>query len=254
MIRQADILKIIITIPCYNEEKRLPVQELLAFAKNNAPVQFVFVNDGSTDNTRLVIDRLCQILPEKMSAIHLARNGGKAEAVRAGLLYSIKQDPDIIGFCDADLATPLSEINRLTDVMDQHPEVVLVTGARVKMLGRDIQRKGFRHYVGRVFATFFSIVLGLGVYDTQCGAKIFKPVDEVKEVLKDRFITKWLFDVEILARLLRIQRRDNGNPSIRVYEEPLQQWHHIEGSKISAKDFFRICAETYRIWYFYRKG
>lgn len=245
-------MKIIITIPCYNEEKRLPVKEILAFSEYNPTVEFVFVNDGSSDNTGLVIDQLCEKIPGRIDAIHLERNCGKGEAVRKGMLSSIKQDPDIIGFCDADLSTPLSEIVRLVEIMCRRPKIIVVSGARVQMLGRDIQRKAFRHYIGRVFATLFSVILGIQVYDTQCGAKIFRPVNEIKEVLKDRFITEWLFDVEILARILKIQRRDKRNSSLPVYEEPLRKWHHIKDSKIGMKDFFKICSETYRLWSFYK--
>src|SRR5438132_292008 len=79
----------------------------------------------------------------------------------------------IIGYWDADLSTPLDQVDRLLAALRDDPQCRLAMGSRVKRLGADIMRRPSRHILGRIFATFASGILGFGVYDSQCGAKLF---------------------------------------------------------------------------------
>ena len=240
-----------IVIPCYNEAKRLPADELLDFAKAHSHISFVMVNDGSTDNTAAVINSLCDALPEAISALHLHHNVGKGEAVRAGLLHACHLKSDYAGFWDADLSTPLTEIDRLICFMHTDPGIEAVFGARVQLLGRNICRKTERHYIGRVFATIFSIILGIPVYDTQCGAKLFRVTPKFQKIVSEKFLTRWLFDVEIIARLLK--HAEKGiSPNNFIHEEPLLKWQHVENSKIGVDNLPQILAETYKLWTHYK--
>ncbi len=110
-------------------------------------------------------------------------------------------------------------------------------GARVKLLGRDIQRLAARHYAGRVFATAASIVLGLGVYDTQCGAKLFRSASPFADAFREPFRSRWIFDVEVLERCVR--RLGPSAAAARIYEFPLQRWHHARGSKLMPRHVLR---------------
>jgi dolichyl-phosphate beta-glucosyltransferase len=168
----------------------------------------------------------------------LPRNVGKAEAVRRGVLLAFDADPDYIGYWDADLATPLEAIPALCELLDARPDLEMVWGARVRLLGRAIERSPLRHYLGRMFATAASVVLGMGVYDTQCGAKLFRASPAIRSLFQKPFLTKWLFDVEILARLLQA-RRGTQLPRAEdiIYEFPLYEWHDVAGSKVKAWDF-----------------
>jgi dolichyl-phosphate beta-glucosyltransferase len=120
------------------------------------------------------------------------------------------------------------------------------------MLRRTIERKGYRHYVGRVFATLFSVILDYPVYDTQCGAKLFRVTENIRSVFADPFLTRWLFDVEILARLADICGAGARLDGL-VREEPLAFWRHVEGSKIGIQDTLHVLAETYRLWRHYKR-
>ena len=91
-----------------------------------------------------------------------------------------------MGYWDADFATPLREILTFCSILDFRPEVEMVFGARVRLLGRSVGRKPLRHYLGRVFASAASLALGVGIYDTQCGAKLFRVSPEIIALFQAR--------------------------------------------------------------------
>ena len=149
----------IIVIPCYNEATRLQVSKFKAFSCATPAVRFLFVNDGSTDRTAWVLEGLHQDDPQHFAICHLAENGGKAEAVRQGLLCVFEATPAYVGYWDADLATPLDTLVDFCALLDVRPDLEMVFGARVQLLGRVIERRAVRHYLGRVFATAASLLL-----------------------------------------------------------------------------------------------
>ncbi len=236
-------------IPCYNEATRLPGDAFVAYLRRVPLVSVCFVNDGSRDDTRAVLERLQQQQPAQIEVLHLAQNQGKAGAVRAGMLHCAGQPTDYLGYLDADLATPLDAIGDLQTALDRQPALDLAMGSRVKILGADIQRDPFRHYVGRVIATFISNILKLPVYDTQCGAKLFRR-GMVADLFREPFISPWLFDVELLARLIRQHGR--ANVPAHVAEVPLKQWIEQSDSRISSGYVFKMWYELYRIHQTYR--
>jgi glycosyltransferase involved in cell wall biosynthesis len=181
--------KTAIVVPCYNEEKRMKADEFQNFARRYPNVTFLFVNDCSTDNTMQLINDICKSNPNQMLNMSLESNKGKAEAVRMGFLNAIDMTSKSfknIGYWDADLATPLDAITKMTKHLES-PEILMVFGARVKLLNHRIKRKAVRHYLGRIYATFASLVLNLQIYDTQCGAKILKKISELKTVFNRSF-------------------------------------------------------------------
>ncbi|HET8796580.1 MAG TPA: glycosyltransferase [Thermoanaerobaculia bacterium] len=243
---------VIIVVPCYNEEQRLPVDEFRTYAAAGASVEFLFVNDGSTDGTGRMLTALRDEDPARFHLLDLARNGGKAEAVRRGLLAALEKSPDFVGFWDADLATPLSEIPAFLEVFAGRPEIEMIFAARVRLLGRSISRNPARHYFGRVGATLISQSLGLAVYDTQCGAKLFRVSPALQELFEQPFLSRWLFDVEIIARFVLQRGRDAAARAI--YELPIMVWHDVKGSKVKHTDFLRALRDLLRIRRAYRLG
>jgi glycosyltransferase involved in cell wall biosynthesis len=244
--------RILIIVPCFNEEVRLDRARLRAFARSGDDVAFLFVDDGSTDQTRPLLEALCAEQPDRFALLALPRNRGKAEAVRQGMLRGLTSSPDYIGFWDADLATPLEAIHDLSRVLDERPDVEMVFGARLQLLGRNIERRATRHYAGRVFATAVSNLLGLRIYDTQCGAKLFRRTPDLALLFRDPFVSRWIFDVEIIARLIRARRGSNRPRAAEViYEYPLFEWRDVRGSKIGAFDFVRAAFDLLRIYWRY---
>ena len=229
-----------IVVPCYNEADRLNTAEFRAYISQSPGKCFLFVNDGSRDRTVDVLKHLQAELPAQVDILDKPQNAGKGEAVRDGLIHALG-DPNTayIGFWDADLSTPLAGIHDLLSILVLNPQVDIVLGSRVKLLGRDIQRQPMRHYLGRVFATAAAVVLNLPVYDTQCGAKLFRVTPHLRELLDQPFCSRWIFDVELLARFLQLQSRLGKDPRDTIYEFPLHCWRDVPGSKLRPRDFIR---------------
>jgi dolichyl-phosphate beta-glucosyltransferase len=238
-------VNLILVIPCYNEERRLPAEELRAFQLDGVNVELLLVNDGSRDGTLQLIESLRAADPQRFSLLNLERNSGKAEAVRRGIIAALERKPDLVGFWDADLATPLDEMKDFINVFRMRPEIDMIFAARVRLLGRSISRNPRRHYVGRVGATLISSSLGLAVYDTQCGAKLFRASDAMREIFTKPFLSRWIFDVEIIARFVRQRGRDAAARAI--YELPIREWHDVKGSKVRSTDFLRALRDLWKI-------
>jgi glycosyltransferase involved in cell wall biosynthesis len=211
-------------------------------------VRFLFVDDGSVDETVAVVKDLCQGYEDRAALLECRPNAGKAEAVRKGILHALqKYDLDAVGFWDADLATPLSTILGFAGVLSRLPNKEMIFGARVKLLGRAVKRRALRHYLGRVFATAASITLRLAIYDTQCGAKLFRVNEALTKVFSAPFISKWVFDVEILARYSELCGHDAAHLENCIYEYALEEWSDMAGSKVKPGDFFTAMLDLWRI-------
>jgi len=234
--------KTVIVVPCFNEAHRLDAGAFTERVTARPWLHFLFVDDGSTDSTARVLRGLCAARPAQLSVLALPANAGKAEAVRQGVLEATRTDALLTGYWDADLAAPLSEIDRMCELLRRR-DAFLVLGARVKLLGRRIERQPARHYLGRAFATCTSLLLDLPVYDTQCGAKVLCCNELTRSIFAEPFITRWVFDVEILARLMQRDRRGEFVARSRVLEHPLLQWIDVGGSRLTRTEWARVGLE-----------
>jgi dolichyl-phosphate beta-glucosyltransferase len=233
-------MKVTIIIPFYNEEKRIVLESFYQIFKNTTKYDFILVDDGSSDNTNTILDEFKSKFPN-LTILKLDKNIGKAEAIRAAVL-SIS-NTDFIAYYDADLATPFSELDKLIQFSIQNPNYKMIMGARIKLIGNGVKRSLIRHYFGRIFATIVSqFVLKVAVYDTQCGAKVVD-YQTANQIFTKPFISKWLFDVELLKRLQK-----NHNLKEVVKEIPLEKWEEIGNSKIKLTDFFKIPIELFQIY------
>ena len=241
----------VIVVPCYNEALRLDVAAFQRFAAQRSTCRFLMVDDGSRDRTVEVLQTLEAQSPASFSVLRMGRNMGKAEAVRCGILRALDDQPELVGFWDADLATPLDAIPEFLAEFQADPRLQVVLGARVNLLGRRIERRPMRHYLGRIFATTASMILSLPVYDTQCGAKMFRASPLVRRMFAATFCSRWFFDVELLARLVTASADGPSLVDDLVHELPLREWRDVAGSKLRHKDFVRALVDLTRLGWLY---
>jgi glycosyltransferase involved in cell wall biosynthesis len=253
MAKQRAAVRVGIVIPCFNEESRLDRAAFDRFlASSDDSVELLLVNDGSADSTLSILRDFERRYPSRVEVIDQQPNQGKAEAVRIGMLRAMERGVDYAGYLDADLATPLEAVDDFVYVLDRNPDIDFVIGARVALLGRTIDRKAHRHYLGRVFATAASLVLSLPVYDTQCGAKLLRARPQIGRLFEKRFGSRWIFDVELIARYLTEHGTREG-----LYELPLTRWADIGESRVKPRDFVRAVgemAEIYRAYFLRRES
>lgn len=216
-----------------------------AFAKKPGGVRLCLVDDGSTDATPQLLKELTDGAPKVLEFSRLEKNSGKAEAVRHGVTHALERhEPEWVGYWDGDLATPLTEIPSLLERVRENSDIEFLCGSRWLHMGADIQRHLHRHYTGRVFATAASMTLGLPIYDTQCGAKLIRS-ELAREIFAKPFISRWIFDVELLARTIACRGRERAMKCIE--ELAVHTWHDKPGSKVSLSTYLRAPFEMWRM-------
>jgi glycosyltransferase involved in cell wall biosynthesis len=228
-----------LVVPCFNEARRWSAHywaEILQIPD----LHVLFVDDGSSDSTRQLAEAC--VTGTTSQVVSLPANAGKAEAVRTGMRRLLDEGGiAAVGYLDADGAFNRQDIVDLIESYSQKVAAGAFEAAwssRVALAGRDIARSGSRHYIGRLVATFVSLGYGEIPYDTQSGYKLFEPGERLQSCLAHPFRTRWLFELELLARW----RGMFGSP-LRVWEEPLQYWHDVPGSKITGRESVRVMKE-----------
>lgn len=231
-------IKIYVVVPCFNEEFRLNLDywnELIRKLNFN----WIFVNDGSTDQTKEKLDQINGI-----KILELPYNSGKAEAIRAGINYAIEyeeKDDLVICYLDSDSAFEIKDIERIFNVFidkSEKNETESVWASRVALAGRGIFRSTTRHHLSRIIITLIGFSDKKLPYDPQTGFKIFYLNPKVKQIFSERFRTRWFFDIEIIRRW----ERTNGS-GLKIWEEPVDYWCEMTGSKINKLQYFRIVRE-----------
>ena len=238
-----------VVIPCYNEEERLLSDQFKEFAHKNLGYHLCFVNDGSTDNTLTVLEKLKEDNPENISIYNCKQNGGKAEAVRQGILHLVKdQQLDYIGFLDADLSTDFRNFDDLVKTIESL-DFKIVSGSRITRMGADITKESARKIISLTINLIIQTILGMPFKDTQCGAKVMDR-EIASKMFNKKFVTKWLFDVELFMRM----KKYFGKTEVKsmICEQPLKRWIHADGSKLSMKDSIKIMGQLAQIAVFYR--
>jgi glycosyltransferase involved in cell wall biosynthesis len=228
--------KICICVPCFNESQRLPtlVEQIRISLSDKTEVQFTFyfLNDGSapaeTKKMQQIVE-ICKIPGVYTEFLNFPINRGKGAVLRDGFKQALQHQFDYIGFCDGDGATPIDELVKILRAFEVFPETDVIIGSRWKALGYTINRSLKRHLSGRVFATLLSNIFNIPVYDSQCGAKVFRRRVLSLELLEFCFDQKWLFDTQLLIVLFHTKAK--------ILEFPVN-WTDQAGSKIS---FVRDC-------------
>ncbi|SHJ28460.1 response regulator [Pseudozobellia thermophila] len=238
-----------VVIPCYNEEERLSSEAFKQFAHQNLGYHLCFVNDGSTDNTLGVLEELRKENEGNISIYNCEKNGGKAEAVRLGVLHMVQDEQyDYIGYLDADLSTDFRDFDDLVKTLE-NSDFKIVSGSRISRMGAHITKESARRIISITINMIIQKILGMPFKDTQCGAKIMDR-EIVGNMFSKKFITKWLFDVEIFMRMRKFYGKEEAKRLI--CEQPLKRWIHADGSKLSMKDSVKIVGQLAQIAYNYR--
>lgn len=229
---------IAIVVPCYNEAARFDLgywREVIEKTPNSI---FVFVNDGSSDNTQ---NLLASLKGRNAYSLNLPINLGKGEAIRSGLHFALRNSkPEILGFLDSDGAFGLADIQHMIELahvkFSSSNKITCLIASRVALSGRNIERSQFRHYLGRLIVSYVCLGWKNAPYDTQSGFKLFLRDPVFIQVISTKFATRWFFDIEIL---LRLSRKSAG----KVWEAPLENWRDVKNSKINIPEFKRVARE-----------
>jgi CheY-like chemotaxis protein len=238
-----------VVIPCYNEAERLLSTEFIEFIDRNSGYHLCFVNDGSKDNTLEVLQNLQKGRENYITVYNCEKNGGKAEAVRLGMLHmAARTDLDYIGFLDADLSTDLADFDDLVSTIE-NSDFKIVSGSRISRMGANITKESARKVISMTINLIIRTILSMNFKDTQCGAKIFHK-DVIHVSFDKKFITKWLFDVEIFMRMRLHFGLERAKAM--MCEKPLKRWIHADGSKLSMKDSIKIIGQLGQIAWSYR--
>jgi len=242
------VLETRIVIPCHNEAERLDAAAFLAALADDPALSLLFVDDGSTDST---LERIGDVRARAGGRVALLRqhpNRGKAVAVRLGILEALRSHATYVGFLDADLATPFSEMTRLRALLDAHPDLQGAIASRVPLLGAGVERAPARLAAGRLAAWAVSQVLRLPIGDASCGAKLFRAGATTQGVFAEPFLSRWIFDVEILVRYrMAAGGSATDGPLPPLMELPVLRWEERGGSKIRPGDYVRALRDLFRI-------
>jgi len=238
-----------VVIPCYNEEKRLLSKEFLDFVEKHSGYHLCFVNDGSKDKTLEVLNQVKKGREDYITVYDCEKNGGKAEAVRLGMLHMAeKKDLDYIGFLDADLSTDLADFDDLVSTIE-NSDYKIVSGSRISRMGANITKESARKIISLTINYIIRKILRMDFKDTQCGAKIFHK-DVIDIAFKEKFVTAWIFDVEMFIRIRKHFGLEKAQEML--CEKPLKRWIHADGSKLSMKDSVKIIFQLAQIAWVYR--
>jgi dolichyl-phosphate beta-glucosyltransferase len=198
------------------------------FSASGRDWSLTVVSDGSTDATENLVSEMAERVPE-VRLITYSPNRGKGCAVRTGILAA---EADLILFSDADLATPIEELDKLESALEGHD---IAIGSRPLRESRlEVRQPWHREMLGRLFNLAVQALAVRGIHDTQCGFKLFRR-EAARDVFSRCTLDGFGFDFEAL-----MIARDIG---YRIAEVPVR-WRHQEGSKVVLmRDGPRMIAE-----------
>jgi dolichyl-phosphate beta-glucosyltransferase len=231
-----DLRVLSVIVPAYNEEQRLPatlarMREYLD--GRDEEYEVLVVDDGSADATVAIARRAAEDWPQ-LQVLALDRNTGKGAAVRLGMLTARGEHRV---FSDADLSTPIEEMERLRAHLEGRCTVAIASRALPdSKIG--VHQPGRREVMGRTYNRMLQVAALRGLHDTQCGFKAFTAESAVACFEPLRTL-RFGFDAEVLLRARRL--------GWVVAEVPVH-WEHKEDSRVSAvRDSFRTLWDLLRL-------
>jgi dolichyl-phosphate beta-glucosyltransferase len=224
-----DVVDLSVVIPAFNEQARIgaSIEAVCRYLRQSGRSwEVIVVDDGSSDRTAAIAAALADREPG-IRLIRSARNGGKGHALRTGVLAS--RGAEVL-VSDADLSTPIGEVERLWEVRDG---AVAAIGSRVQRSTIELRQSRLRETLGRLGNLMIRAVAVRGISDTQCGFKLFKG-PQARALFQMARLNGWAIDVEILHLCARF-----GWP---VVEVPVR-WSHAAGSKLRPTAYLQVLGE-----------
>ena len=210
-----------VAIPAYNEEHRIAesLAKLAEYLRDKEYAYEVLVTDDGSKDRTLDICRAFAAEHPWLRIIHYDANQGKGYAVRTGMMDA---RGEYVLLCDADLATPLEELDAFWRYMNDGFDVVIAS--RAVHESHLVKRQPIhREFAGRMFNLSVRVLAVRGIHDTQCGFKLFRR-EAAQSVFPLCTLNGFSFDIEVLhiARKLGYRIRESG-----------VHWHHCPGSKVN---------------------
>ena len=241
--------KCCIVVPFFNESARIKADEFLTFVEMNDNFHLLFVDDGSTDGTKEIIEKM-SAQSKSITFLSFAKNRGKAVAVRSGIMEAVtRNDYQYVAFLDADLAITLTEFKRLSLLTISNPDCDFSFFSKQKEHTLNYPQSFLRHQLSLFFNRLVRYSLKLDVKDTQCGCKIMKK-EFAEFAFKTPFTGTWLFDLEIFKRIML-------EKGVEYYEKhtlevPLKHLQRNGKSKIKLKSLLKLPFEFIAIHFNYK--
>jgi len=235
-------VKLAIVIPAYNESDRFDTSNLnRIFELTTFRTRIYIINDGSTDGFPDKIKTFIENYPHLDVVLSsFQKNMGKSEALRFGCNLAIADGFEFIAIADADFSSPPEDILNLAKKLNQ-TDYEIILGSRKKNNLNSIEKHFARYISGRLFSVLVQLLFRLDIYDTQCGYKAFRSTENLKNALKTKTTDPWLFDIETLVRMKKI------DPDLLFLEIPLSIWIHRDGSKINSKQISKTVVALFKL-------
>lgn len=208
--------RVALFIPCFNEAKRIDLSSLQKFIEEQDNlIDFYFVDDGSSDNTSEII-RSSLTKAKNCFLIPISSNLGKGNAIRYGIQNIACEHYKYYGFIDADLDIPLHQVLKLYECLENTEASFAISN---RGFYNEFQFFRLRSYISLIMVQIANGIIGFRpvIKDTQCGCKMLK-ADLVDVCFGHKFVSQWLFDIEIFLRL----KRHRYNARNLIVEVPLK--------------------------------
>lgn len=227
-----------IVIPAMNEERRLPrtLERVVEYLRGRSETwEVIVVDDGSRDRTADIVEELARSLNEpRLSVLRLPKNQGKGGAQRSGVARS---RGDRVLLMDADLATPIEELEPLWKAMDRGADVAI--GSRALATSNITRPQSLPRVLlgsaGNLWIRFFAVS---GIHDTQCGFKLFRG-DLARKLFAAGRENRFAIDIELLCMAQRVFHADIAEVGVR--------WEHQDFSSVRWRDYVDVLARVARI-------
>jgi dolichyl-phosphate beta-glucosyltransferase len=226
-----------IVIPAYNEEGRIGGSLLEACEYMNGSgmdYEIVVVDDGSTDGTRRIVERVATEI-RNVKLVGYETNRGKGHALRTGVFAT---KGNFVLVMDADLSTPMGELRKLMPYVSDGGFDIAIGSRALAMSDIVKKQPWWRRGMGKTFNRIVRALVIGGFKDTQCGFKLFKG-DVARRLFGKAKIDRFAYDVEILALA-----RKNG---CGIAEVPIRWINSPESRVDPMKDSLRMLIDLARI-------